>query len=112
MMPSTASANNEPVLTSGARIRFIGHMYLTCTDFGGQTRDRTATFRFSGGYACDSKPFALVTALQIGRIGPLRAPVLKVWPYFGPMEREVFDLPSGGRHAPTENIDQTEPGHL
>jgi hypothetical protein len=45
-----------------------------------------ATFRFSGGYACDSKPFALVRALQLGRIGPLRAPVLKVWPDIGRMD--------------------------
>lgn len=30
-------------------------------------------------------PFVLVDPLRSGGIGPLRASVLKVWPYFGPI---------------------------
>jgi hypothetical protein len=44
------------------------------------------TFRFSGGLAIDKISFTLVRALRSARIGPVRAPGLKVWPYFGPIE--------------------------
>jgi hypothetical protein len=50
-----------------------------------------ATFRFSGGLTAHRNPFVLVRMLWTGRIGPLRAPVLKVWPYFGPINRPTSD---------------------
>jgi hypothetical protein len=50
------------------------------------------TFRVSGGLATDKILFLLVRGLQTGRIGPLRAPGLKVSPYFGPY-RTAHQLP-------------------
>jgi hypothetical protein len=44
------------------------------------------TFRVRGGGASEQKLFVLARRLQTGRIGPLGAPVLKVWPDIGRMD--------------------------
>jgi hypothetical protein len=54
---------------------------------------RTATFRFSGGSAINGKLFTLARSLRTGQIGPVGAPVLKVWPDIGRMDGRLAPAP-------------------
>ena len=61
-----------------------------------------ATFRFSGGLEHKRISFLLVIALQNGRIGPLRAPVPRVWPDLGRMD-SCAEQRSGGTQVTTDS---------